>query len=303
MEGRLIVRIVCGKEVGTAFYVAPDLLLTAYHTVACYSDDAENIVKDSTDGDLHFEVIRNIEEFDISILKVSARSEKDFYGLQAHHLRIDEDVESFGYPDKNSDGGLRLYGKINQKVYGKPANYQLCPKDISDLYDYQGMSGAPILIRDKVVGIVIEQTGNHLSFVSVEIISSVLTEIKIEKEESINSIPASIGKDVEKSQPNYSVFESLDTVLSNDKSHWILLYGSPGCGKTTVAGGFESRTDRVKILGRFFFKVPNDDMSRAIRCSEGYFVDWIETVFVATSCVDVKKMTPEEKKKKCLRLV
>lgn len=86
MEGRLIVRIVCGKEVGTAFYVAPDLLLTAYHTVACYSDDAENIVKDSTDGDLHFEVIRNIEEFDISILKVSARSEKDFYGLQAHHL-------------------------------------------------------------------------------------------------------------------------------------------------------------------------------------------------------------------------
>lgn len=40
------------------------------------------------------------------------------------------------------------------------------------------MSGAPILIRDKVVGIVIEQTGNHLSFVSVEIISSVLTEIK-----------------------------------------------------------------------------------------------------------------------------
>lgn len=113
MEGRLIVRIVCGKEVGTAFYVAPDLLLTAYHTVACYSDDAENIVKDSTDGDLHFEVIRNIEEFDISILKVSARSEKDFYGLQAHHLRIDEDVESFGYPDKNSDGGLRLYGKIN----------------------------------------------------------------------------------------------------------------------------------------------------------------------------------------------
>ena len=88
MEGRLIVRIVCGKEVGTAFYVAPDLLLTAYHTVACYSDDAENIVKDSTDGDLHFEVIRNMEEFDISILKVSARSEKDFYGLQAHHLRM-----------------------------------------------------------------------------------------------------------------------------------------------------------------------------------------------------------------------
>lgn len=82
MEGRLIVRIVCGKEVGTAFYVAPDLLLTAYHTVACYSDDAENIVKDSTDGDLHFEVIRNIEEFDISILKVSARSKKNFYGYK-----------------------------------------------------------------------------------------------------------------------------------------------------------------------------------------------------------------------------
>jgi len=52
MKEKLIVQIVCDKEVGTAFYVAPDLLLTAYHTVASFKDTGCNIVKDSVDGDL-----------------------------------------------------------------------------------------------------------------------------------------------------------------------------------------------------------------------------------------------------------
>lgn len=39
---------------------------------------------------------------------------------------------------------------------------------MDDLYDYQGMSGAPVLIDNKVIGIIIEQAGNQLSIVSTE---------------------------------------------------------------------------------------------------------------------------------------
>jgi hypothetical protein len=61
------------------------------------------------------------------------------------------------------------------------------------------------------------------------------------------------------------------------------LYGSPGCGKTTIAAGFEPENEKLEILGRFFFKVPNDEISRAVRCSEGFFVDWIESVYITKS--------------------
>lgn len=39
-------------------------------------------------------------------------------------------------------------------------------------------------------------------------------------------------------------------------------------------------------------------MSRAIRCSESFFVDWIETIFITKLGIDIEKLTLEEKRKK-----
>ena len=39
MYEKLIVQVICDKEIGTAFYVAPDLLLTAWHTVESFKND------------------------------------------------------------------------------------------------------------------------------------------------------------------------------------------------------------------------------------------------------------------------
>ena len=85
------------------------------------------------------------------------------------------------------------------------------------------MSGAPILLDNKVVGVVIEQEGNQLSIVSVEKIGMKLTDVEIEQDVRIDTMPNSIAKDVETASPNYSVFELLESVLVADKSHWILL--------------------------------------------------------------------------------
>lgn len=298
MDERLIVQIICDKEVGTAFYVASDLLLTAYHTVSLFKADGNNIIKDIQDGELRFELVSNYIDFDISVLKVTGRSSKGYYRLQAHHNRIGEACVFFGYPDKLSNSGLRLNGEITQKIFDSPTDYGLSTKDVDDLYDYQGMSGAPVLIDNKVIGIIIEQAGNQLSIVSTEKLAGVLTGVEINKDIRIDTIPVSIAKDIETARPNYSVYEALESALVTEKSNWILLYGSPGCGKTTIAAGFEPENEKLEILGRFFFKVPNDEISRAVRCSEGFFVDWIESVYLTKSGDDLEKLTLEEKRKR-----
>jgi DNA polymerase III delta prime subunit len=298
MDERLIVQIICDKEVGTAFYVASDLLLTAYHTISSFKEDGNNIIKDIQDGELRFELVNNYIDFDISVLKVTGRSSKGYYGLQAHHNRIGEACVSFGYPDKLSNSGLRLNGEITQKIFDSPADYRLSTKDVDDLYNYQGMSGAPVLIDNKVIGIIIEQAGNQLSIISTEKLAGILTDVEIDKDIRIDTIPVSIAKDIETVRPNYSVFDKLESALVAEKFHWILLYGSPGCGKTTIAAGFEPENEKLEILGRFFFKVANDEISRAVRCSEGFFVDWIESLYITKSGSDLEKLTFEEKRKR-----
>ena len=81
MKEELIVRVICGKEAGTAFYVAPNLLLTAYHNVSSYTKQGTHIVKDRIDGDLSFEVMKNYKDQDVSLLKVSNRKASDFFPL------------------------------------------------------------------------------------------------------------------------------------------------------------------------------------------------------------------------------
>lgn len=129
------------------------------------------------------------------------------------------------------------------------------------------------------------------SFVNIWILNSTNEY----KDIRIDTIPVSIAKDIETARPNYSVYDALESALVMEKSNWILLYGSPGCGKTTIAAGFEPENEKLEILGRFFFKVPNDEISRAVRCSEGFFVDWIESVYLTKSGDDLEKLTLEEK--------
>ena len=57
MDEKLIVQIICDREVGTAFYVAPDTLVTAWHTVASDKETGRRIVKDPDEGDLTYMVV------------------------------------------------------------------------------------------------------------------------------------------------------------------------------------------------------------------------------------------------------
>lgn len=297
MKEKLIVQIVCDKEVGTAFYVAPDLLLTAYHTVASFKDAGPNIVKDSVDGDLKFEIKSIYEDLDLAVLTVKDRKSSEYLALLLHHIRVGEDFESYGYPDTTRIKGLRITGKITQRMTDSVGDFRLRTKDVEESFDYSGMSGAPILQNDDVIGVVIEQEGGSLNLVSVLKMSELFGDenIPIGREANLTDLPESIAKNVKSSHPNYRIFDALDDKLAALKYNWLLLYGTPGSGKTTLSASYKPSDETFEVLGRFFFKVPNDDLSRAERCSESRFVDWLESVFISKTGAELKKLTLEEK--------
>ena len=308
MDEKLIVRIICDREVGTAFYVAPDILLTAWHTVSSDKNTESCVVKDHNEGDLHFKVVSILEDEDVAILKVEGRKAKDYLPLLSHRIKVGEEVGLFGYPDIENQEGLRIKGHISQRLHDTTADFRLFTNDVDASYNYAGMSGAPVFQSNQVVGILIEQADNSLNIVSVQKIEKfdIKKIVQIEKEKSLTEVPNSIVKDVKSARPNYSVIQVLDERLSDIEGEWLLLYGSPGCGKTTLSAGYEPKDENIEVLGRYFFKVPNDQMSRAVRCSESYFVDWLESVYVTQTGLDVEKLTFEEKVKsitKWLRLV
>lgn len=303
MKEDLIVKIICDKDVGTAFYVAPDRLLTAYHTVASFKATGNNVVKDSREGDLKFDLGDIYEDIDLAILKVEGRNSSDYLPLLNHRVRIGGEFVSFGYPYTAKTDGLRIKGRITQRLTNTTGDFKLRTEDVDDSFDYHGMSGAPVIQADDVVGVVIEQDGGSLNIVSVRKLVEHLKDgtIAVEKEVNPIDLPDSIVKNVEAAHPNYSVFSAIDDSLAKSHNKWILLYGTPGCGKTTLTAGYKPNDSSITVLGRFFFKVPNDHLSRAIRCSEGYFVDWIESVYISITGADIEILTPEEKRKRIPR--
>jgi DNA polymerase III delta prime subunit len=302
MNEQLIVQIICDREVGTAFYVAPDLLLTAWHTVASYKESGNNIVKD-VEGNLTFAVDKNYEEADIAVLKVKGRASSECLPLYSHTIKVKEEVSSFGFPDSAKNEGLVIDGIVKQKVANATRDFCVQVKNVNDAFDYNGMSGAPVLLEGKVVGIVIEQSGYNLTIVSIHKVKELLKAEGIITEEDIKltDIPESIAQSVTLSIPNYSVMGTLDEKIEEGESNWLLLYGSPGCGKTTLSASYEPDNKDVEVLGRFFFKVPNDPLSRAVRCSESHFAEFLESVYINKTGDEIEKLSFDDRKKRIPR--
>ena len=175
MYEKLIVQVICDKEIGTAFYVAPDLLLTAWHTVESFKNDGNNVVK-AVGGDLKFVVDKIYENADVAVLKVQGKTSEEYLPLLSHHIRIGESCITFGYPDTAKLKGLRINGNIKQKVLDSIADYNLQSDDTGDSFNYSGMSGAPVFQGDNVVGVVIEQIGSSLNLVSVQKLNDIQEE-------------------------------------------------------------------------------------------------------------------------------
>jgi len=150
-------------------------------------------------------------------------------------------------------------------------------------YDYGGLSGSPIVASNKICAITLVQQSNKLGCISIKKIEKFLKENGIEVNQPFDNIaiPDGLKREVMDSNPNFAVFDHIDTMLE-ENTGWILLNGSPGCGKTTISATYVPDNDIYYVVGRYFLKVPQDNLSATIRGSKRNFLEWIEELVYRT---------------------
>jgi hypothetical protein len=270
-----IVKITCDEEQGTGFLIDESLIITAYHVVPAPAPI--NIILFDNE-EVSGELISHDLNFDIAIIKIEKQCE-EFLPIQARTIRFNENWETNGFPYIGQANDLRIVGNVNQIQINDRSDFILNSEDIERDFDYSGFSGAPVVLSNKVGGIILQQEDNKLLAISIAKIKKYLLDnnIEVEDENNILDIPQEFEEDINSSTPNYENHELIDnTIKSSNK--WYLLSGSPGSGKTISVASYLPEDENIEIVGKYFIKVPNDKTPKALKTSNRYFIQWLEEI-------------------------
>lgn len=188
VAGSIVVPVRCGSERGTAFFISPTKLLTAFHVVAEYVAD---------DSDIFISVNGITEECtceelakgrDIAILTcVSYKNECSPYSLLASDCRKGQVLSVVGYPEELGNGvDAFSFSVVNVRtITSIPNQFDIVVRRIDSfaLSTYMGMSGAPV-INDfgSIVGVVTDELYNSLGYTSILSVMENLAEKGIKYE-------------------------------------------------------------------------------------------------------------------------
>lgn len=190
VAGSIVVPVWCGSERGTAFFISPTKLLTAFHVVAEYVADESDIfisVNGITEECTCEELAKGR---DIAILTcVSYKNECSPYSLLASDCRKGQVLSVVGYPEELGNGvDAFSFSVVNVRtITSIPNQFDIVVRRIDTfaLSTYMGMSGSPV-VNDfgSVVGIVTDELYNSLGYTSIHSIMENLTEKGIKYEDN-----------------------------------------------------------------------------------------------------------------------
>lgn len=277
-----VVKIIYKNEQGTGFFITNNIIMTAYHIIMDEVTNEDVIQIILNDGTLQkCKLLTFDEENDICLLTCQFQS-KIYLPLYIIPIRINENWESYGFPYQGEQNGLRIYGTINELVDNEKYDFTLNCTEIDKNYNYEGLSGSPLISTGKVIGVILKQLDDKIGVISLNRISDLLQKenISVKTEEAINEIPKQFQDDLKDLVLNYDVQNRLDDSIRAN-GNWILLEGNPGTGKTLNVASYVSEEDNL-VLGKYFTKIPNDDKPKNLRVSNDFFLSWLEETISLT---------------------
>lgn len=159
----IVFRIECGSKKGTGFLLNNKFALTAFHVVKeCINNEILvyfNNNENPTKAKLHELTNEKFKKLDIALLCFEEElTFQKFLECVDRELRIGDNWVSRGFPAAKIETGTNLFGEAN-RINQILQNLQLEKIDIHldfqlKFNSYAGLSGAPLIVDDKIVGII-----------------------------------------------------------------------------------------------------------------------------------------------------
>jgi hypothetical protein len=195
---KLVGRLTCGEDdtcsKATAFLVAPNRAITARHAIEDYYSAGKQLKLEFLNIEqapvLRKAIPVNVPELDgspISILELDRLINCDYYlSFYDYEVKKDDSYETFGYPVVKWAMGEWTKSNVSRRVtkeMAQPFDWDIDLNHNSNIEDFRGLSGSPLFVNTKLVGVVLtESTANHkaISLGSISIQSMRETLLKAE---------------------------------------------------------------------------------------------------------------------------
>lgn len=273
------VKLTCGPDRGTGFFIDKSRILTAYHVILDNIESGEPITYTSNaDSVISCNVVAVSQKLDLCVLE--GIYQNDFWlPLLAANVRVGEQCILSGFPQKLEANFAAYSGIVAQLLLSERSDFQINASELNKDFDYGGFSGGPIVIGNHVTGIILRQVDDSITGISISKAASFIREsnIPVEEEYIYHEVPPEFEAFIASSSPNYNAIDALNKALGTS-SNWIVVQGSPGSGKTTFAASFKPSNESHIIFGRYFLKVPNDSRPATLRTSPEFFFETIENL-------------------------
>lgn len=276
-------RVVCGDEQGSAFFISDRHILTARHVIIDAIDDGEPIqVFLAATGAAQNPIVCTLlgeggEDLDVAILRVPIQSRGFALPLFNSAVRYNARWETFGFPFAHQISGNRYLGSVRKTNIDKPYDIELVNDSIDNSMDYRGLSGAALVIENEVAGVVTYNILDGFGAVSISKMAEFLEQFNIgfRVQQNADDLPDNLKEDLASTVPNGATLALLDEKLNLGGKYYVL-HGSPGSGKTLISAGYNFNNNRKVIAGRYFVRLPNDQRALSYRVSREAFLEWME---------------------------
>ena len=176
-----VVPVRCDNERGTAFFIAPDTLVTARHIVAQNAVNSVPVII-STDKQVLCDVEYIAEEgvnVDVVLLRCKDYQQEDYLKLLAAEFNEDRQLTIVGYPKEFGNCSDIISMEVQDRLGNRKEDYDttVVRTDSLAFTSYKGFSGSPVLNeKGSVIGITVNQLGGSLGYVSIKSLAARLEE-------------------------------------------------------------------------------------------------------------------------------
>lgn len=172
-----VVPVKCDTERGTAFFIAPNTLVTARHIVAQNAVNGVPVII-STDKQVLCDVEYIAEEgvnVDVVLLRCKDYQQEDHLKLLAAEFNEDRQLTIVGYPKEFGNCSDIISMEVQDRLGNRKEDYDttVVRTDSLAFTSYKGFSGSPVLNeKGSVIGITVNQLGGSLGYASIKILAT-----------------------------------------------------------------------------------------------------------------------------------